>query len=256
MIKTPPLVAIFAAMDGSGGAGLLADCRAITAGGCLPLAVATAITAQNLDGVAACWTLPPLQIQQQFTAYPAASLAAVKIGVVGRAATAIAGCLRGSEQPIVWDPVLAPSTGAAFITPVALAGVCRQLLPLATVVTPNRAELLQLAGEKRTAAAIRRLFAAGGRQLLITDIDGHGKNVRHVLLTAAAAKTPLWETTTPRRADTYHGSGCLFSATLAAQLAQGENMPAAAVAAHNTVCQAMEHALAIPALGRQKFLPG
>lgn len=254
--KCPLLVATFAAIDGSGGAGVLADCRALAAAEAVPLAITTAITAQNLDGVQACWALSAQRVKAQFSAYPAANIAAVKIGVVGQAAAAIAACIRQCAPtiPVVWDPVLAPTTGKAFVTSSAIASVRRHLLPVASMITPNRRELLQLANAKRTTSAIAQLFAAGCRQLLVTDIDGSGERVRHVLLTAEAQKTPIWEISIRRQSGVYHGSGCLFSATLAVHLARGESSATAAAAAQKTVQQAIRQAVAVPSLGRQKLL--
>lgn len=254
----PPLLAVFAAMDGSGGAGVLADCRAAAAAQCLPLVVTTAITAQNLDGVAACWHLPAARVRAQFDALPADHLAAAKLGVAGSAAAiaVVAACLRGRRLPVVWDPVLAPTAGAAFADDAALAAMRRHLLPLASVITPNRRELLQLGAAKTPADAIAKLLGGGAQHILVTDIDGRGKRVRHVLLSAAARKmaAPLWEMVDERRDAVYHGSGCLFSSTLAARLAQGDDIPAAATAAHQAVKTAMRNSLSLPALGRQRLL--
>ncbi|MCH9758853.1 MAG: hydroxymethylpyrimidine/phosphomethylpyrimidine kinase, partial [Proteobacteria bacterium] len=78
--------------------------------------------------------------------------------------------------------------------------------------------------------------------------------IRHVLLTAEAQKTPIWEISIRRQSGVYHGSGCLFSATLAAHLARGESSATAAAAAQKTVQQAIRQAVAVPSLGRQKLL--
>ncbi|MBE8158231.1 MAG: bifunctional hydroxymethylpyrimidine kinase/phosphomethylpyrimidine kinase, partial [Betaproteobacteria bacterium] len=114
-MKTPPAVLIFSAVDGTGGAGAFADNRAIAAAGCIPLSIITAVTAQNLDGVLACWRLPPQKIRAQFAALKNAPIRAVKIGVL-HAAEAAAECIDslGGKIPVVWDPVLAPTFGAPF----------------------------------------------------------------------------------------------------------------------------------------------
>ena len=249
-----PPVAVFAGFDGSGGAGVIADCRALTAAGCLPIAFLTAVTAQNLDSVQACWPLTDKQVRTQTAAYSSLRPAAVKIGVTGDNTAAIAAWLRRKAAPVVWDPVLAPTRGAAFVSDAALAAGKRRLLPLTTVITPNRSELLLLSGEKRPAAAVKALFAAGCRQLLITDINGKGKTVQHILLTTAAPATPVWETTTARRDGSYHGSGCLFSSVLAARLAHGDDSARAAAAAHRRVLYAIKNALDAPLPGKQKLL--
>lgn len=253
-----PVVVVFAGVDGGGGAGVLADCRAVAAVGGLPLAVTTAVTAQNLDGVAAVWHLSAARVRAQFACFAEAAreAAAVKVGVVGpAAAVAVAECARRcGGAPVVWDPVLAPSAGVAFAAGGGEAALWRCLPRVAAVATPNRGELLRFAREKRVAAAVARWFEAGCAAVLVTDVDGGGGWVRHVLWTAAAPRTPLWEARCERLPARYHGTGCLFSATLAARLARGDAVAAAAEAAHAVVWAAMRAAVAVPALGGQRLL--
>lgn len=297
-------VLLFAGFDGTGGAGLLADYRAVTAAGALPLAVATAITAQNLDGVLATHFLPPAQVHQQAAAFFAAAprraasskrerlnIGAIKVGVVGGGQTArviakITDGINGeygtqstppcstaaagedtaaadTSPPLVWDPVFAPSSGAAFSSPSQVRALRHALLPRAAVITPNRAELLALAQEKTVSAALKTLFSAGARRILVTDIDGRGRHVTSALfLRAGAAAAPAavapeaaWEARAPRARAAFHGSGCLFSSALAAALAARKNSwPRAAASAHNTVQKAIAAARRVPALGRQHLL--
>lgn len=241
--KPRPPVLIFAATDGTAGAGVVADCRTVLAAGCAPFAVVTGITAQNLSGVDAFWPLPAAQVRRQFAMSPAHP-AAIKIGVVGNVA-AVAACLArlpGAPEPgapVVWDPVFAPSAGAVFNDAAAVAAMRRLLLPRAFVLTPNRRELLALADCRRAAAAAAALCRAGAAHVLVTDIDGRGAEVRHVLF---AGGKPQWEAKTPRRAATYHGSGCLFSSVLAARLAHGDAVDTAAAAAHQETLRAMDRA--------------
>ena len=253
MRNARPIVKVYAAIDGGGGAGLLADCRTLTAAGCLPLAITTAVTAQNLNGVAACWNLPPARVRAQAAALTAAP-AAIKIGVVGAAAAAVATCIRQPPTaPVVWDPVLAPTAGAAFVSPQQLHTLRRTLLPCAHVVTPNRAELLLLSGEQTVANAVAALLHGGARYVLATNINGGGRTVKNVLFGGGA---PLWEANSRRRRGDYHGSGCFFSSMLAARLALGDDIIAAATAAQQAVQQAVERAVSLPSLGRQKMLMG
>lgn len=253
MRNTRPIVQVYAAIDGGGGAGLLADCRTLTAAGCLPLAVTTAVTAQNLNGVSACWNLSPSRVRAQAAALTAAPKA-IKIGVVGAAAAAVAACVKQHPTvPVVWDPVLAPTAGAAFVPPQQFRTLRRTLLPCTRVVTPNRAELMHLSGKKTVASAVAALLRGGARYVLATDINGGGRTVKNVLFDG---ETPLWEATCRRRRGDYHGSGCLLSSMLAARLALGDDIVAAAAAAQKAVEQAMERAVSLPALGQQKMLTG
>ena len=111
-------VAVFAATDGSGGAGLLADCRAIAKAGCRPLAVATGVSAQNLDAFFGLWQVPPSVVIAQFAALSCMPVAAVKIGMLAGNAAAVGKCLRQiAPAPVVWDPVIAATAPATIAPP-------------------------------------------------------------------------------------------------------------------------------------------
>lgn len=250
-MKTPPLVLIFAAVDGTGGAGVLADCRAIRAAGCLPLAVVTAVTAQNLNGVRQCWNTPPARIRAQFAALQQANIKAVKIGVVGSIAGLVAALDALGDIPTVWDPVLTPTAGAIFADRQQQKRLRERILPRASIITPNRRELAVLSGRRQVAAGAHALLAESGGQVLVTDV-APGPQVRHELYAAGRA-TPVWHAKCRRRSGDYHGSGCLFSATLAARLAAGDTTSAAAQAAHTATLAAIDRARAVPELGRQKL---
>ncbi len=250
-MKAPPVVLIFSAFDGTGGAGLLADCRAAAAAGGLPLAVAAALTAQNLDGVSARWNVPPARVLAQFAALRAKPLA-VKIGVIGNPAAVVA-CLESLDGniPAVWDPVLTPTGGAPFADAAQIRLLKKHILPRAFIVTPNRAELSALSGSGEVAEGARRLREAGARFVLATDVGG-GAEVRHELYAAGA--NPVWRARCRRRRGAFHGSGCFFSSVLAARLAAGDSPPKAAARAHRMTLAAIDRALSIPALGRQRLL--
>lgn len=249
-MKTPPIVLIFSALDGTGGAGVIADCRAIVAAGALPLAIATGITAQNLDGVVQFWPLPSLQVRAQFAALQNAQIAACKIGVVGKSAAAIAAMLP-SGVPVVWDPVLSPTGGVPFADAAQKRQMLKHLLPRADIITPNHREITALSGCDSVADGARKLLDSGAKMVLATDIRA-GTRVCHELITTAAR--PLWRAQCRRRRGDYHGSGCLFSATLAARLAHGDLPPAAADFAHRATLAAIDSALLLPSLGAQRLL--
>lgn len=252
-LKQRPPVFIFAATDGSGSAGALADCRTLTKANCLPLTVITAVTAQNFNGVHAYWRLSPTQVRRQFFALSIAA-AAFKIGVIGGAEKAIAMCLDAHPAaPVVWDPVFAATAGGEFINPQELTALRRYVLPRTFIVTPNRRELLALSGEKEPQAAMKKLLSGGATHVLVTDWHGRGKTVRHLLF-AGKGETPLWEAACARRRHVYHGSGCFFSSTIAARLAHGDSPAQAAARAQAATLRALTKAEKAPALGHQLII--
>ena len=283
-------VLIFAGGDGTGGAGVIADCRAVEQGGGEALAVWTALTAQNLDGVLHYWPVSADMIRRQFSALAAADIGAVKIGAVGNDVAVVAECIdKLGDAKVVWDTVLAPTGGEPFAGRELQIQMIKHLLPRADVLTPNRKELAALAAvcktmrgeisdkesvggdevladESARRAAARELLAAGGRKILLTDADDSGNF--SLQLYAAPSDDSLckdngtddsnsdlvWRMDYRRRTGEYHGGGCFFSSFLAARLAAGDELKTAAVAALENTLAAIDNAASIPSLGRQKLL--
>ncbi|MGI9297382.1 MAG: bifunctional hydroxymethylpyrimidine kinase/phosphomethylpyrimidine kinase [Gammaproteobacteria bacterium] len=241
---------VFSALDGTGGAGIVADCRAVSAAGALPLAVATGITAQNLDGVSQFWPVPSSRVRAQIAALRNAKIAACKIGVTGVAAVVVAENAPPAAK-VVWDPVLSPTGGAPFADAKQKRRMLKFLLPRADMITPNRRELAELSGRDSVADGARALLDGGARMVLATDTR-EGARVRHELYAADSAR-PLWRAECRRRRGEYHGGGCFFSATLAARLARGDSPSAAADFAHRATLAAIDSALRLPSLGAQRL---
>lgn len=249
-MKTPPLVMIISAVDGTGGAGLIADCRAVSAAGGVPIAIATGLTAQNLDGVQAFWPASAQQLRAQFAAMENAKPSAVKIGAIGGSVSVIARHLPGNA-PIVWDPVLSPTAGKPFVHDRQIKQMLSAILPRTDIVTPNRSELLRLSGCDDVTLGTQTLLSAGAKMVLATDLAGGGE-VRHALYDGGAQ--PLWRAKCRRRRGDFHGSGCLFSTTLATRLALGDSPAQAAARAQRTTQSALQSALRLPSLGAQKLI--
>ena len=283
-------VLIFAGGDGTGGAGVIADCRAVEQGGGEALAVWTALTAQNLDGVLHYWPVSATMIRRQFEALAAADIGAVKIGAVGEDTAVVAECIdKLGDAKVVWDTVLAPTGGEPFAGRELQIQMIKHLLPRADVLTPNRKELAALAAvcktmrgaisdkesaggdnvladESARRAAAGELLAAGGRNILLTDADDGGNF--SLQLYAAPSDDSLcnensagdsnsdlvWRMDYRRREGEYHGGGCFFSSFLAARLAAGDELKTAAAAALENTLAAIDNAASIPPLGKQKLL--
>ena len=283
-------VLIFAGGDGTGGAGVIADCRAVEQGEGEALAVWTALTAQNLDGVLHYWPVSADMIRRQFSVLAAADIGAVKIGAVGDDVAVVAECIdKLGDAKVVWDTVLAPTGGEPFAGRELQIQMIKHLLPRADVLTPNRKELAVLAAvcktmrgeipdtesaggddvladESARRAAAGELLAAGGRNILLTDADDGGNF--SLQLYAAPSDDSLcnensagdsnsdlvWRMDYRRREGEYHGGGCFFSSFLAARLAAGDDLQTAAAAALENTLAAIDNAASIPPLGRQKLL--
>ncbi|MBC2807760.1 bifunctional hydroxymethylpyrimidine kinase/phosphomethylpyrimidine kinase (plasmid) [Rhizobium ruizarguesonis] len=217
-----------AGSDPSGGAGTQADLKAFSARGVYGMAVLTALTAQNTQGVSGVHLVPPQFVADQINAvFADVRVDAVKIGMIANAgiADAVAGALSDHRDiPIVIDPVMIAKGGAALLAPEAVDVLTRRLLPLATLLTPNLPEAAALlqqpvaTNHADMAAQAERLRALGPVAVLVK--GGHLDSDESPDVLATAAGLHWFEA---RRVPTKntHGTGCTLSSALAAELAKG-----------------------------------
>lgn len=228
MTQQPKLLTI-AGSDPSGGAGIQGDLKTFSALGGYGMAVITALTAQNTQGVSGVWPVAPEIVDAQI-----ASIVddlppdAIKIGMVATAANAraIAGSLGKRRQKIVFDPVLVPTQGVSLAETGLEAALTDDLLPLACLVTPNLFEAAALtataiaATPEAMAAQGRALVARGARAVLIKGGDLAGAPV-DVLVCEGETRQFHGRRIATRHT---HGTGCALSAAIAAELAKGAPM--------------------------------
>ena len=235
-----------AGSDSGGGAGIQADLKTIAALGCYGMTAITAITVQNTVGVRAIQALPATLLAQQIDAVAEdIGVDALKIGMLHDAEVvrAVAAAIRRHRfAHVVLDPVMVATSGDKLITDDTVAVLIAELLPLASVVTPNLDEAGWLLGRAIVSAdeleaAARDLCALGARAVLLK--GGHLPGDELVDLLLEAPRTlQRW---TDRRIDTRntHGTGCTLSSAIACQLALGQPLPAAVQAARDYVRQAL-----------------
>lgn len=230
-----PIVWSIAGLDSGGGAGLSADQRAADAAGVHLCPVAAALTAQNSVEVEAVFPVPPGQLEAQLAAL-AGDLppTAIKTGLLGgveqlRVVVRWVDRLREhGPVPLVVDPVLRASTGASFADEALLRAYHEELLPRATVATPNRREAARLTGVDDAPAQARVLQALGAGAVCITGGDEAGPLVLDWLQSDHVVG---WLALPRRQARNNHGSGCCFATALAGALARGFVVSDAAVLA-------------------------
>jgi len=239
-------VLTIAGSDSGGGAGIEADLKTFTALGCYGMAAITAITAQNTQGVYAIHDVPPDIVARQIDVVAGdLPVHAAKIGMLSNAAIieAVAGSLRRHPiEKLVIDPVMIAKSGDALLRPEAQEAL-RRLLALAFIVTPNIPEAEALSGVSIASkadlpAAAERIRALGPRYVLIK--GGHLDIAEAVdflygdkeLRRYAAPRIPTKNT---------HGTGCTYSAAIAAFLARGEAVEAAVEHAKAYLHGAIEH---------------
>lgn len=238
-----------AGSDPSGGAGIQADIKAISANGAYAMAALTALTAQNTQGVSGINLVPPAFVQSQIEAvFSDIRVDAVKIGMIANAAIAgaVAQTLKArGPANIVLDPVMIAKGGAALLQPDAVQTLRRELLPLATVLTPNLPEAAHLleasvaATREDMVAQGQALCALGPQAVLMKGGHLEGADSPDCLVTAQQV---MWFEAARALTANTHGTGCTLSSALAAFLGQGHSLPDAAAKAKVYVAQAIAQA--------------
>ncbi|MBA4774587.1 MULTISPECIES: bifunctional hydroxymethylpyrimidine kinase/phosphomethylpyrimidine kinase [Agrobacterium] len=216
-----------AGSDSGGGAGIQADIKTFSALGAYAASVITAITAQNTKGVTTVEDVSVATIIAQMDAVLSdLAVNAVKIGMVSRIETiaAIAERLRGQSQPVVLDPVMVATSGDRLLHEDAIETLRRDLLPLATIVTPNLPEAALLTGtsmaktDTEIAQQAELILKAGTKAVLIKGGHGDGPESTDYLFADGAMQAlsaPRVETKND------HGTGCTLAAAITAHLAKG-----------------------------------
>lgn len=241
---TPNILSI-AGSDPSGGAGIQADIKSISANGGYAMAVITALTAQNTQGVTAVQTTPLEMITAQIATLRAdIRIDAIKIGMLGNASIieTVAEALDGLDTPIVLDPVMVAKGGDRLLDPSAVAALRAILVPRASVITPNLPEAADMLGEAEATDidAMHRqgeaLLALGPKAVLLK--GGHLSEGDAVDLLLSPDGTA--EMAAPRTATrNTHGTGCTLSSALATQIGHGHPLPEAAALAKGYISKAI-----------------
>jgi hydroxymethylpyrimidine/phosphomethylpyrimidine kinase len=234
-----------AGSDSGGGAGIQADLKAFARAGVHGTTAITAITAQNTVAVTAVEAVSPAMIVAQVRAVVEdMGVDAVKIGMLGSVASAEAVStaldLLADGTPIVVDPVMVAESGARLLDPDAQQALVDLVIARATVVTPNLPEARVLAGDAAldVEGLARAVHALGPRAVVVT--GGHREEAVDVLFDGER----LHEIAGERHPDgAAHGSGCTHSSTLAARLALGDDLVAAATAAKQVAAEAVRDGL-------------
>ena len=253
MSQSIPNVLTIAGVDPSGGAGVLADVKAISALRGYACAVVTALTAQNTRAVAGVFPIAPAFVRDQLDVLLAdVRIDATKIGMVGQAPVIQAVAERLAHwavTPVVLDPVMVAKSGDPLLDKSAVGALREALLPLANVITPNLPEagvLLEVRAPEtvremtRAAEKLRRLMRGDGARWVLLK-GGHLTGGEAIDLLHDGDR--MIELTAERVATrNTHGTGCTLSAALATLLPQSEDVPAAARRAKQYLTEALRHA--------------
>jgi hydroxymethylpyrimidine/phosphomethylpyrimidine kinase len=244
-----------AGSDSGGGAGIQADLKTFARFGVFGTSVITAVTAQNTRGVTAWEAVSPALVRAQLEAVlgdlPPAALKTGMLGstdVVRTVVDVLREYLQRDTVPVIVDPVMVASTGALLLDANAVRGVRDELIPLATLVTPNLDEAKVLLGDEirdedqMRRAAERLVRELGAKAALVKGGHGSGETVVDVLYDG-----DWYVQEHPRQhSASTHGTGCTLSAAIVAQLALGTTLRDAVDVALTYVQRAM---MTAPGLG-------
>ncbi|MFH1866125.1 MAG: bifunctional hydroxymethylpyrimidine kinase/phosphomethylpyrimidine kinase [Candidatus Eisenbacteria bacterium] len=245
---TVPTALTIAGSDSSGGAGIQADLKTMSAFGVYGTTALTAVTAQNTLGVTDSLFLSPDLVARQIDAVIVDIGAdAAKTGMLGTAAIIEAVAERIAHHRIrnlVVDPVMIATSGAALIEDDAVGALKTALLPLAFLATPNVPEAETLSGVKIVSLetmeeAARAVHALGARNVLVK--AGHMEGSATDILFDGVSITRF--TVERIEGGKIHGTGCTLSAALASGLALGLELTDAVVRAKSFVTRAIAESL-------------
>ena len=246
---TPPIALTIGGSDSGGGAGIQADLLTFMAFEVHGCSAITCVTAQNTLGVTRVDPLPAEGLQAQIeTVRNDLQVKAVKTGMLlnHELIQTTAKQLKDWQIPVVIDPVMVSRTGAVLLEPDAVAAIRRELLPLATLLTPNRHEAQLLSGriisdDASAERAAAEIHAQGARAVLLKSGGKQAQGGRDLLFDGEAHWLQGEWINTPHS----HGTGCSLSAAITAGLAQSRPLATAIDTGRTYVKQGLRNALAI-----------
>ncbi len=253
-VRVMPFAMTIAGSDSGGGAGIQADLRAFASQNAFGVSAITAVTAQNSGSVSAVKVMSAAMVVEQVRMlmddFP---VAAVKTGMLANVAiTRQVATLAVQHASLPWvvDPVMIASSGARLLDSRAQSALIYELLPLASVLTPNVPEAEVLLGERLSTeadliAGAQALQAMGPKAVLLKGGHLPGPAVGDVL--CYAGRTSIFRA--PRRDIRGHGTGCTLAALIAARLAHGEDILTAVDRAIDAFRRALDQGVVI---GRER----
>jgi hydroxymethylpyrimidine/phosphomethylpyrimidine kinase len=241
-----------AGSDSGGGAGIQADLKTFHAHGVFGTTVVTSITAQNTREVTSAFDLPVELIRAQLdTVMDDMDISAAKTGMLSSSAIieTVADVLAARRfDKLIVDPVMVSKSGFRLLRDDAIMTLTRRLIPLALVVTPNLHEAALLAempiaslDDMKRAAA--RIGERGARAVVVK--GGHATFALAVDVLWMDGEIEILKPEGPVKEQSVHGTGCVFSAAIAARVALGEDVAMAVRNAKRYVTRVIRHALAV-----------
>lgn len=240
-----------AGSDSGAGAGIQADLKTFTSLGVYGCTAITAVTAQNTQKVSSVFEVTPECITEQIRSVILDMPPdAIKIGMVYNKPNieTIRRVLKGSKVPIVLDPILSAGTGGKLLLPEAFESFKADLIPLSTIITPNRIEAQKIAGfqiksRSEVVVAARKIRNLGAKNVIVKGNHFETKQVADILLTSEGRLIEI--SNSKLSLEEMHGTGCNFSAAITAFVARNFSIIDAFRLANKYVRDSLQNALKI-----------
>ncbi len=251
--KITPTALTIAGSDSGGGAGIQADLKTFAAIGVYGMSAITSITAQNTREVRAIHDLPPEMVVSQIeTVHDDIGIDAAKTGMLSNAQIikAVAETIERLNFPVVVDPVMIAKSGAKLLRDDAIESLIKDLIPKATLITPNRMEAEVISGlsintleEAREAARVI-VEEKGARSVIVKGGHVEGKEAVDVFYDSNSKEFKKFKAKRLAK-NTTHGTGCSFAAAIAANLAKGLTLEESISIAKKFITFAIDYGLPI-----------
>ncbi len=246
-----PKALTIAGSDSGGGAGIEADLKTFAALGVYGMAAVTSVTAQNTLEVRAIHDIPAEVVEKQIEAVAEdIGVDAAKTGMLSNSEIieAVARTVRRYKFPLVVDPVMIAKSGAPLLKPEAMSSLIKHIIPLATVVTPNRFEAEKIVGFKilnidDAKKAAKYIVEELGAKASIVK-GGHLGGEHSVDVVYYNGSFKIFSAPRIKHGCT-HGTGCSFSAAITAELAKGKNILEAIEVAKKFITLAIDYGLKV-----------
>ncbi|MBO5455408.1 MAG: bifunctional hydroxymethylpyrimidine kinase/phosphomethylpyrimidine kinase [Muribaculaceae bacterium] len=237
-------VLTIAGSDSSGGAGIQADIKTMSAIGCYGMSAITSITAQNTTGVRSIMPVTPKVVADQIDmVMEDVPPLAIKIGMLCNAeiAATVADKLEQYRPGnVVLDPVMVSTSGSLLLEQDAIDVVTSRLFPLSTIITPNQHEARVLTGETESDRQARVLMDMGAENILIKGGDTDRNDVKIDFLYLDKKISPMRLSSDAVDTPNTHGTGCTLSSAIASFLALGYDLTSAVRHAKLYISHALE----------------
>lgn len=221
-----------AGFDGSGGAGLQADLKTFSALGCYGMTVLTALPVQNTCGVKLCYNIPLKAIKEQLeTIFEDIIPDSIKIGMLfnSEIIELVTEFLKHNAKniPIIVDPVMRAKNGDSLLLPESVKALQELLLPIATIITPNLPEALELTSMQVNSYEdmldiAKKLLSFGSNSVLLKAGHLEGDTSNDLFIDQHGNR--IWLNSSKIISKNTHGTGCTLSAAIAAYLASGHDL--------------------------------